>query len=121
MKAELLHSLAFTPAIGPPPPITTQDATGMSRQERRARAAEVRRYLAGHYFDSDRDRGIRQRLTALIEGNAQSLTGTKDVAIVTGDNVLGLEHRQQRRPGRGQEGGQVRAGEGSVRQGRGLS
>ncbi|MEN3124142.1 TniB family NTP-binding protein [Janibacter sp. LM] len=89
MKAELLHSLAFTPAIGPPPPITTQDATGMSHQERRARAAEVRRYLAGHYFDSERDRGIRQRLTALIEGNAQSLTGTKDVAIVTGDNVLG--------------------------------
>lgn len=89
MKADLLHSLAFTPPIGPPPMITTREANCMSGQERRARASEVRRFLAGRYFDSDRDRGIRQRLTALIEGNAQSLTGTKDVAIVTGDNVLG--------------------------------
>lgn len=89
MKADLLHSVAFAPAIGPPPPINTRDANAMSREERRTWATEVRRYLAGRYFDSERDRGIRQRLTALIEGNAQSLTGTKDVAIVTGDNVLG--------------------------------
>ena len=89
MKADLLHSLAFTPPIGPPPMITTREANCMSGEERRARASEACRFLAGRYFDSDRDRGIRQRLTALIEGNAQSLTGTKDVAIVTGDNVLG--------------------------------
>lgn len=61
----------------------------MSEAKRREYAREVRRYLNGHYFDSERDRRIRQVLNDLIEDNAQMLTGTREVALLTGFNVLG--------------------------------
>lgn len=89
MKAGLLHQQALAPAMAAPAPVTAADAAGMTASQRREVARQVRAYLAGQYFDSDRDRRIRARLASLRETNAASLTGTKDVAIVTGDNVLG--------------------------------
>lgn len=89
MKSALLHRVALTPPAAAPPPITADQARAMSASQRSAIAAEVGRFLHGHYFDSQRDREIRSQLTSLVQTNTASLVGTKDVAIVTGDNVLG--------------------------------
>lgn len=61
----------------------------MSQSTRRGYARDVRRYLNGHYFDSERDRQIRELLNRLIEDNAEALTGTREVALLTGPNVVG--------------------------------
>lgn len=89
MKAALLHRVALTPPAAPPPPITVDEARAMSASQRREVAADVGRFLHGRYFDSQRDREMRSQLTSLAQTNTASLVGTKDVAIVTGDNVLG--------------------------------
>lgn len=89
MKASLLHARAYTPPPLPPSPVTTTQARSMSQTQRTAYARDVRRFLNGHYFDSDRDRRIRAFLHHLIEDNAEALTGTRDVAILTGPNVMG--------------------------------
>ena len=71
MKASRLHAQAYAPPLVPPPTVTRAEATAMSEARRRAYAREVRRYLNGHYFDSERDRQIRQVLNDLMEDNAE--------------------------------------------------
>lgn len=89
MKASLLHARAYTPPPSAPMALTPTQARSMSQTQRAAYAREVRRFLNGHYFDSDRDRQIRTFLHRLIEDNAEALTGTRDVAVLTGPNVMG--------------------------------
>ena len=89
MKASRLHAQAYAPPLTPPPTLTRAEAAATSEAKRREYAREVRRYLNGHYFDSERDRRIRQVLNDLIEDNAEMLTGTREVALLTGFNVLG--------------------------------
>ncbi|MGL5850487.1 MAG: TniB family NTP-binding protein [Phycicoccus sp.] len=89
MKAALLHAQAYTPAPAPPAPLTCSEAIALSEAKRRAYAREVRRYLNSRYVDSERDRRIRDVLHRLIEDNAEALTGTREVAMLTGPNVVG--------------------------------
>ena len=89
MKATLLHAKAYTPPPAPPQPVTAKQAKAMGDEERLAYARLVRRWLNGHYFDSHRDRDIRGFLYRLIEDNAETLVGTRDVAIISGPNVMG--------------------------------
>ena len=89
MKAALLHRRAYTPPPPPPDPVTSAEARAMSLPARARYARDVRRWLNGHYFDSERDRTIRDFLGRLIEDNAETLTGTREVAIIGGPNVAG--------------------------------
>lgn len=89
MKSVLLHRRALTPPTPPPSVLVATDAAALSQPARLEHARAVRRWLNGIYFDSERDRIIRATLRQLIEDNAEALTGTRDVALLTGDNVLG--------------------------------
>ncbi len=89
MKAALLHRSAFTPPAPAPDPLTRAQADALSDSARKDYAQQVRRWLNGHYFDSDRDRVIRAFLNRLIRDNAEALVGTRDVALLHGPNVIG--------------------------------
>lgn len=89
MKAALLHRSAFTPPAPAPDPLTRAQADALSDSARKDYAQQVRRWLNGHYFDSDRDRAIRAFLNRLIRDNAEALVGTRDVALLHGPNVIG--------------------------------
>ncbi|MCE1179879.1 MAG: TniB family NTP-binding protein [Micrococcales bacterium] len=49
----------------------------------------MRQWLNGHYFDSDRDRAVRARIDHLMLDNTEALVGTRDIALITGPNVVG--------------------------------
>lgn len=89
MRASRLHHVACTPAVPAPEPLTLGQARALSETARHAYGREVRRWLNGHYFDSERDRAVRTRIRQLMADNTEALVGTRDIALITGPNVVG--------------------------------
>ncbi len=89
MKGSLLHQIALTPPLTPPPTPSCAEASAMSCSARLAHARSVRRWLNSLYLDSDRDRVIRAAIEDHIDDNAESFVGTRDPVLLTGDYVLG--------------------------------
>lgn len=89
MLIRTLHQKAFESPRPAPRHLAWDECRALSAGERRQRAEDVLLWLRAQYIPSARDEEVMSGLEDLIHRNLVSPLGTTDLAIVTGDNVLG--------------------------------
>lgn len=89
MLSRVLHREAYASPMPAPPVFSLDQARTMTVEQRHTHAREVRAWLTGVYFSSERDRHAQHVVEEVIEDNLHGRPGAGELAIVIGDNEMG--------------------------------
>ena len=72
-----------------PPPLTVKQWGTLESAQRRSQIGQLRRWLHQHYFATAQFDAVTTRLNTIVERNAQTPPGAKEIPVITGPNTIG--------------------------------
>ncbi|WP_428339846.1 TniB family NTP-binding protein [Mycobacterium sp.] len=89
MDSRRWHDWCTAPTPEEPPPLTLQEWGALNSAQRRSQIDHLKRWLHQHYFTTAQFDVVTQRLNTIIERNAQTPPGAKEIPVITGPNTIG--------------------------------
>jgi hypothetical protein len=89
MDSLLWHAFCTRVVPAEPAPLTLREYQALSPAERRAHIDQLERWLGQLYVHTAELETLAQRLSRIVHRNSQTLPGAKDIALITGPNLVG--------------------------------